>query len=277
MKKANHQFQFRLKGFTLIELLVVIAIIAILAAILFPAFARARENARRTSCASNLKQIGLGLMQYMQDSDGLFPNRCFGFGCYEAGYSYPYGAGRYKWMDALYPYVKSEQVFNCPSESLPYLNGAGNANISQYKYMQGKYAYGSYGGNQLHYTQPVGQTGLFRNEETSVGGAPQPPTADSLLEAPATTVAIMDSHAYDNYYPWLVQGLDFGAVTGTSGDRHMLNAHERHLDTINVLWADGHVKSMKMDALMTRGTTPLVAPNAGKFAGTYWTLNADPN
>jgi prepilin-type N-terminal cleavage/methylation domain-containing protein len=60
-------------GFTLIELLVVIAIIAILAAILFPVFARARENARRASCASNLKQISLGLMQYSQDYDERFP------------------------------------------------------------------------------------------------------------------------------------------------------------------------------------------------------------
>jgi prepilin-type N-terminal cleavage/methylation domain-containing protein len=61
------------RGFTLIELLVVIAIIAILAAILFPVFARARENARRASCGSNLKQMGLGLMQYKQDYDSLHP------------------------------------------------------------------------------------------------------------------------------------------------------------------------------------------------------------
>ena len=64
--------QYR-RGFTLIELLVVIAIIAILAAILFPVFARARENARRSSCLSNMKQIGLGMMQYSQDNDERYP------------------------------------------------------------------------------------------------------------------------------------------------------------------------------------------------------------
>src|ERR1035437_1858197 len=62
-----------LRGFTLIELLVVIAIIAILAAILFPVFAKARENARRASCMSQLKQLGLGMMQYTQDSDEAYP------------------------------------------------------------------------------------------------------------------------------------------------------------------------------------------------------------
>src|SRR4028118_1183664 len=67
LRRAAH------RGFTLIELLVVIAIIAILAAILFPVFARARENARRASCMSNLKQIGLGVMQYTQDWDERYP------------------------------------------------------------------------------------------------------------------------------------------------------------------------------------------------------------
>src|SRR4028119_918077 len=98
------------RGFTLIELLVVIAIIAILAAILFPVFARARENARRASCQSNLKQIGLGMLQYIGDYDDTMPFSFFG----TAGNS---DANNYKWMDAIYPYVKNEQIFTCPSDS----------------------------------------------------------------------------------------------------------------------------------------------------------------
>lgn len=87
-------------AFTLIELLVVIAIIAILAAILFPVFGRARENARRASCQSNLKQIGLGIAQYAQDFDGWTPGSSF------------YGAS---WPSMIFTYVKSQQVFACPS------------------------------------------------------------------------------------------------------------------------------------------------------------------
>src|SRR4028118_1242734 len=103
------------KGFTLIELLVVIAIIAILAAILFPVFARARENARRASCQSNLKQVGLGLLQYIGDYDETLPFSFFG----TAGNSTPAGTApdNYKWMDAIQPHVKSEQPFNWPSDS----------------------------------------------------------------------------------------------------------------------------------------------------------------
>lgn len=106
MRKVTSS-QGKRSGFTLIELLVVIAIIAILASILFPVFARAREQARRTSCLSNLKQIGLGLMQYTQDYDERMP-----FANYDANN----GAG-FWWMDAIEPYVKSTQIYTCPSRS----------------------------------------------------------------------------------------------------------------------------------------------------------------
>jgi prepilin-type N-terminal cleavage/methylation domain-containing protein len=131
-------------GFTLIELLVTIVIISILAAILFPVFARARENARRASCMSNLKQIGLGFMMYAQDYDEKFPPAMWED---PSTYSNPStsasahtfieenplnaatpagkfivspGTGKgnyYSWMDFIFPYVKSVQIFTCPSFS----------------------------------------------------------------------------------------------------------------------------------------------------------------
>ena len=99
-------------GFTLIELLVVIAIIAILAAILFPVFARARENARRASCQSNLKQIGIGILQYTQDYDESFPISSTQVITNTPGVTVG-------WADGIQPYVKSIQVFQCPSEPFP--------------------------------------------------------------------------------------------------------------------------------------------------------------
>jgi prepilin-type N-terminal cleavage/methylation domain-containing protein/prepilin-type processing-associated H-X9-DG protein len=100
------------KAFTLIELLVVIAIIAILAAILFPVFARAREKARQTSCLSNLKQLGLGVLMYAQDYDEMLP----GADCAALQ------DGR-NWDIVAQPYVKNWQVFQCPSEPDEYVIG----------------------------------------------------------------------------------------------------------------------------------------------------------
>ncbi len=93
------------RGFTLIELLVVIAIIAILAAILFPVFARAREKARMTSCLSNLKQIGLGFLMYVQDYDERTPTN--------GGWGPPV---TYYWQPKIEPYLKNTQIFACPSD-----------------------------------------------------------------------------------------------------------------------------------------------------------------
>ncbi len=110
------------QGFTLIELLVVIAIIAILAAILFPVFARARENARRSSCQSNLKQLALGAMQYTKDYDEKF-----------LPYTLPYGNMSGGWSILVQPYLKSTQLLQCPSESgAPNTTDPGLRNYTDY-------------------------------------------------------------------------------------------------------------------------------------------------
>jgi prepilin-type N-terminal cleavage/methylation domain-containing protein len=112
----------RKHGFTLLELLVVISIIAILAAILFPVFAQARERARASSCASNLQQLGLALHLYAQDYRGYFPPAANNF------------------MDPLMPYVKNEQIFVCPSIGLPgqpFVNNRGFRVVTGYLYEPG--------------------------------------------------------------------------------------------------------------------------------------------
>jgi prepilin-type N-terminal cleavage/methylation domain-containing protein/prepilin-type processing-associated H-X9-DG protein len=104
----------RTSGFTLIELLVVILIIVLLAAILFPVFAKARDNARRASCQSNLKQLGLALMQYAQDYDERLPVGTKGVGYVGTGTQIGVG-----WAGQIYPYAKSAQIYVCPNDNTP--------------------------------------------------------------------------------------------------------------------------------------------------------------
>jgi len=102
----------RRSGFTLIELLVVIAIIAILAAILFPVFARARESARKTQCLSNMRQLGTAITMYSNDYDEYFPELASG-GCWRRA-----AIANSLWSRQIYPYVKNKGVFECPSASI---------------------------------------------------------------------------------------------------------------------------------------------------------------
>ncbi len=116
----------RKSGFTLIELLVVIAIIAILAAILFPVFAKAREKARQTSCASNLKELALAALMYAQDYDEMYPLNAVPI---------PGTTNQaYYWFDLMEPYIKNYQILVCPSHSNIWIGGFGFTNTLQASY-----------------------------------------------------------------------------------------------------------------------------------------------
>ena len=206
-QKSSFTGTTRKKGFTLIELLVVIAIIAILAAILFPAFARARENARRASCQSNLKQIGLGIMQYTQDYDEKFPSSGM-------GYNNP-GTDSVEatWDTVIQPYIKSAQLIVCPSDS-------GSARVP----------HTIYGANATRSYSVTGQ--VFGD---LAAGTPVSPLSLSAVPAAALTVMVTerDQASLTN---WL--SYDYTDNLGPS-------LVFRHLETANMLYCDGHVKAQK--------------------------------
>jgi len=155
------------KGFTLIELLVVIAIIAILAAVLFPVFAKAREKARQTSCINNCKQLGLAFMQYVQDNDEKFPS------------TINWGSD---WAYNIYPYVKSAGVYKCPDDSLSRNAAEINSGENPANCQPVSYCWNSY----------VGLTGLWTGGAVSAWSQKTPGAKFSLLKAPSTTVLLYE-------------------------------------------------------------------------------------
>ncbi len=223
----------------------VIAIIAILAAILFPVFARARENARRSSCQSNLKQLGLAFMQYDQDFDETQPFDDIGSvdGVSWSGI----------WMYRMQPYIKSYQILRCPSDSNANLPAplAGNS---------------SYVINDMYSNMGGGNYGAF---SSYVGGLR--PLKLAAISSPSTTVMATDNTSNNECIMttggsgWAWESLT--SVTTTGPYRTWGRLGERHLDTTNVLWCDGHVKSVKFDAL--RNSTTSVSTPGGVKSPVY--------
>ena len=225
------------RGFTLIELLVVISIISILAAILFPVFARARENARRASCQSNLKQIALGVFMYAQDYDEKTPPATINSTAASVTASNPYG-----WADALQPYLKSTQIFQCPSETNTPSSTPGSDGLSP---------------------DPVGPeyTDYYYNSSLSR-------KSDAVIAYPAQTILLGDGdtsstvgdaeYSFDGCVYSSINGNSVGTSCGTTGPlpyiTNMAGAG-RHLGGANYAFADGHVKWI--NGSMTNGSTTI--------------------
>ncbi len=224
-------------GFTLIELLVVIAIIAILAAILFPVFAKVREKARQSSCASNEKQLGLALIQYVQDNDEAYP---YGHTPFVAANSSGEG-----WAGMIYPYVKSVGVYKCPDgqDNIGYAFNINSANSTKL----------------AAFTSPTSTIQLFE-----ISG-------DSHTDV----TSITDSYAptgnggnndWSESTDWASLGLKYetGLLRGTTEAQAAAAAlpdQGRHTSGSNFLLADGHVKWFK-GAAVSAGCTAFSSTDA---------------
>jgi len=198
-------------GFTLIELLVVIAIIAILAAILFPVFARAREKARQSACSSNLKQLALSILMYVQDYDERFP------GSYCA--LNPTGTGR--WHTLVEPYVKNRDLFICPSEPDWYWDTGTHS---------GAYGYNGYG--------TTASNGLGWRHASSSGPVPSqwaPKLAQVVQPSSMIMLGEPGSWQFD--------------IRGYGGAGSSYGPSIRHNEGSNIAHVDGHVKWYKATAI----------------------------
>jgi prepilin-type N-terminal cleavage/methylation domain-containing protein/prepilin-type processing-associated H-X9-DG protein len=252
------------RAFTLIELLVVIAIIAILAAILFPVFARARENARRASCQSNMKQIALGIKQYVQDYDEKFPMAM-------AEATTNSWVIQTSWVIAIQPYTKSYQVFQCPSEA-----SKGNGTYVAASVLGG----GGPGDNPLSANQYW--TDYYGNELVMRRSKLGPSVNEAKIPYVANTVLLGDGSINNNSgqpgcgEPWFTRlrpdnSNNYGSADDPTAVAGGVLGQSRHLEGANYAFVDGHVKWLKQEKVLRASDqgNPNYETGAPKCGATY--------
>jgi len=245
------------QGFTLIELLVVIAIIAILAAILFPVFAKVREKARQTSCASNEKQLGLGFAQYLQDNDESFP------------LGNPNFAQTGGWAHPIMPYLKSPGVFKCPNDPTDYNPGYGVWQTVSYAINDSLLGDGNRDVNWNPHVATVASMGAPASTVMlcEAFGA----TLD-LNNAGITTDYSLGADMHSAFWGGCPMACYGKYATGNPVGQTLQQApgvgKGIHTDGANYLAADGHVKWLHA-AQISPGKDALAASNAMDAAGEH--------
>lgn len=233
------------KGFTLIELLVVIAIIAILAAILFPVFAKAREKARQTACLSNLKQLGTGIIMYEEDFDERLP---------AVWDSDDNGNYNVTWADEIFPYVKSLAVYRCPSNAAAANDQPGLMGVNGFGWWRPGPGQGI--GDISSYQQIPPSYAMNSDLGFQNGGQPNygPYHPISVIQEPSIKVMVTEVNStnpftgWDNW--WTCSAGGCTAATATTAPQYE-NIFAGHNDFMNVMYCDGHAKASLPVNLMT--------------------------
>lgn len=254
---SSVQHTGRRTAFTLIELLVVIAIIAILASILFPVFARARESARRTSCLSNLKGLALAWTMYTQDNDeGAVPTQWLDGAVYHLWHGTGVSGGTFEYTDSpMWPYMKNAQFTGC-----------GSATYEDEAY----WGMTDYGYN-INYIGGYGTSGPNADFMTTT------PVKLAKITAPAKTILFADS-IISPAEPWLTSRWPWAFAPSTGANRGYLSP--RHLETCNVAFADGHAKAMKLTVFAPTASAKVprgnIASPTDPLSDEYWNGTGEP-